>query len=480
MQIHSINQALKQVYSHIKKDLNMDLELIEKLQGIEEDTMSTLMDMGSGYGIDSEFIDENINAAIVAHGLNLEPSLENLQYIKRLGFSLSAGIERLLNSEHLEGDILSSREMAKLLLAPQDIKDLLIDFREKDLLDMADRIDQLLAFTRARNEEYMDLSMRLFVDPNSGEELQYELDQIIEILSELNLETTSETIGFVDKFLFVFGEDIPDALQVSALLQNYESTSELENLMENPEEFIEFFRDIHSYERLMDMEKGQKIYDRLAMAMKQIQRYIKTFTVDRRDIVSNFLKDEIQNFRQLIDDILIADEILREEILDLFESTFQTIEDNNIEALIHTKIEADISKILQQQIGEEFPFWLLPIISQLENNPIYGELWIKKDVSQSNDMERPYVLSLYSDMKNLGRIDICIYGLGQNIDVYILSDSSAKDLIFRHKKYIIDILRSFNFSIGRLDVLEHRVRGTVLSYMLTKSLDTNRDIDIKI
>ena len=164
MQITSINQLLRQIYSN---NVDIDPKLIENLQQIEQDTTSTLVDMKSDYVGNRDFMDEEINAAIVAFALDIEPTAENFLYIKRLGFSMGVNLQRLIKYISREDSRLLTEDMVDLLLTPEEVKELLSEFNENHLIDMADRIDLLLALARSNSGEYIDISTRLFIDPNS-------------------------------------------------------------------------------------------------------------------------------------------------------------------------------------------------------------------------------------------------------------------------------------------------------------------------
>lgn len=477
MQITSINQLLKQIYSN---NVDIDPKLIENLQQIEQDTTSTLIDMKSDYVNNWDFIDEEINAAIVAFTLDIEPTAENLLYIKRLGFSMGVNLQRLIKYISEKDSRLLTEDIVDLLLTPEEVKELLSEFNENHLIDMADRIDLLLALARSNSGEYIDISTRLFIEPNSQEKIQQELDQIVEILLKLDMDITAENIELVDKFVFVFREQTLDVVQVLASLQNGESTLGLKSLMEKPEEFLKFYSDIHSYEQLIDTVNKQEIYHKISAFIDQIERYIRLFPMDEQREIINLFKEELLALEFLSKILYGHDEGLKRELRDRFESNLKAMENSNMKAALYTRIESDIGETLQLQLKDDFPFWLIPIFSQYENSSIFGELWIKKEDHRQKESKPPYNLYLWSDFDNLGRVDMCIYGIEQNIDVYMLCQSQVKNLIIENKENIMDILKYHNFSVGIFQILDPKSKGSILSYLLASSTGIDKDIDIRV
>lgn len=477
MQITSINQLLRQIYSN---NVDIDPKLIENLQQIEQDTTSTLVDMKSDYVGNRDFMDEEINAAIVAFALDIEPTAENFLYIKRLGFSMGVNLQRLIKYISREDSRLLTEDMVDLLLTPEEVKELLSEFNENHLIDMADRIDLLLALARSNSGEYIDISTRLFIDPNSQEKMQRELDQIVEILLKLDMDVTAESIELVDKFVFVFQDATQEVVQLLASLQNGESTLELKNLMEKPEDFLKFYSDIHNYEQLIDTVNGQEIYHKMSAFINQIERYIRLFPIDEQREIINLFKEELLTLEFLSKILYSHDEELIRELRDRFESNIKAMENSHMKAALYTRIESDIGETLQLQLKDDFPFWLVPIFSQYGNSFIFGELWINKEAHRQKERKSPYNLYLWSDLDNLGRVDICICGIERNIDVYMLCQAQVKNLIIEHKENIIDILKYHNFTVGIFQILDPKSQGSILSYLLASSTGINKDIDIRV
>lgn len=473
MQITSINQLLRQIYP------NIDNELIENLQ-IDKDITSTIINMKSDSINDTQIIDTATNTAVMAAVLNVEPTDENLLYLQRLGFSIGLNMKRLLklvseeNSEHLQ------KIIEELSMQPEEIKNFLMEFSENDLIGVADKLDKLLALLRQSAGEYVDLSTKLSTKIYTDESIQEHIESIISFLLENQMDITSENIELVDKFMFVFDNETSDIMWAIDVLHHSESTIDIKKLIKDPQEFLKIYRHIHSYEQLMDTIDRQDIQHIAEVFIGQIERYTKLFPLEERKEIINFLKTKsIESYflSQIASDM---EEDLKQELMDLFESKIKLMEDSSVRAALYTRIESDIADTLQLQIKDNFPFWLVPIFLQNSNSHTFGELWVKKRNSKNEEKEMPYGLFLWSDFDCLGRIEMFIYGLDKNIDVYLLPQSDTTNLIMDSRDRMINILENYGLTVNSFQLLNPKDKSSLFSHILVTSTGTNKSLDIKI
>ncbi|NMA94544.1 MAG: hypothetical protein GX974_00715 [Clostridiales bacterium] len=494
MKITSIDQALMQLYAKIEKNLDIDLELPEKVQALSKRYDNNILHNLDALHIDQSSIsndlimDRDISAAIVSLALGIKPTDKNHLFIKRLGYSVGSGIQRLLTPAPEDDNSQITNNILDIAMPLEEIADFITQFNGEDLIELAKQIDLLLAYTRKASGEYLDIPTRLLLEPHNQAQMQQEIDSAIMFLKENNFEINQENIEFVDKLLFIFREPNQEVPQVLEFLAHHESTINLESVLNDPETFLNFYIDIHSFDDLIDRADTEEVYNLFDSLIDKIERFIKTFPEHRRGEVLSLFEDSLLNLSEnepfiheiILEDLEKLNNNVRDDLAKLFKSRLHSIKESNTRSNLYTLIESDLGEILQYQVADEFPFWLVPIISQYEDLPVFGELWIKKRSKDNPSKKSPYALSLWADFENFGRMEFFIYGIDRNIDIYIICRSEVQNVIVNNKENILNVFKEYEFSVKKFKVSNPKAKQTIFTYILAKSAEIQKNIDVSI
>lgn len=479
MKISSINYILRQLYPH--DEVNIDNVSMNKLE-LEGNMSSTIVDTKNTNIniIDGKTIDIKNNAPIIATALNIESTEQNLAYIQRLGFSMVVNLKRLIELINKDNKTLIYEKLDKILPSPTQIQNSLEKLSDEDILNIADIADTLMAIIRYYDGEYVDIHTRLSLDIGSDEYTKQHLEHIVEILVELNMEITPENIELVDKFIFVFEDNTSHILNLLKTLQQNKSTIDIENIMDQPEIFLKFNEVIHNNEHIIDNSTAQDIYEKADEFIGYVNRYIKLFPIESRKNIFIFFKNALldpSNSDQVLPGL---DATSKEKILEFFKTEMDFIRQSNIKAVLYNRIEEDISYALSLQLKDNFPFWLIPIFTIYNDKFLLGELWVKKRTSKNEEKASPYNLFVWWEFPNLGHIEIGINGIAKNINMYMLSPANSIDIIRKYKDQMTDILKVHGFIVGDFELLELKDNESILIHTLANSINTHKNLDIKI
>lgn len=474
MKISYLNQLITQLYDNTE----IDNKSLESLQ-IDNNITSTILNLKNP-SIDEKSLDTIDTIPIITAALNMEPTEENLAYIQRLGFSLGINLERLISLINKDDIKYFMQELNKVSISPDEIQTLMQDMTIEDLLNISNILDKIIAMIRYDNGEYINISTRLsanIYDDNIS--FESHMEQILNILQELDMDINPENIEIVDKFIFVFKEEIFDFMHVLKSQNENNSTINLKNIIEEPTTFLAFYKTTHNINKTMSDRDIQYIYNKANNIIECIDRYVRLFPVEiRKDIYAIFrkilLKPQYMN-------ILFpkVNTHFEGKLINFFETKLKHFEDNNVKLTLYSRIESDIAECLSLQIKDDFPFWLIPIFTSYGENLLFGEVWINKVLPKHNQKKLPYNLFLWSEFSNIGRIELFIHGVDKNINVYILCSNDTVDLIKKHDDKIIGILKSYGFVVNYFNLANLKDRNTIYRYLFTISI-ARGTLDIKI
>lgn len=469
MKISYINQLITKLYENT--DIND--EPLENLQN-KDDITSTILNL-KDLSIDETVLDTVDNTPAIAATLNIKHTKANLAYIQRLGFSIGINLEKLSSLIDEDKRETICEQLKKFAISPEEIRALLQDMTIEDLLYISDALDKMVAIIRYHNGEYINITTRLSAGIDNEVSMEYNMQQILDILQELDMSVTPENVEIIDKFIFVFEEKSLELVQILKNVNESGTTIDIKDIIQEPKAFLEFNRIIHNLTHTVDNSNIQYIHHRT----NDIISYIKLFPTEIRKNIYKLFEKELSNLQYI--DLLFpeVDMDFKKELMTLFESKLKYIEDDSIVSELYSLIEADIAEVLNIQIEDNFPFWLIPIFTVYDNKLLFGELWISKKYPRHQGKSLPYNLFLWSDFPHLGRIELFIHGIDKNINIYILSSDTTVDLIKKHNENITQILKSHGFTVKYINYSKLKDRNSIYRYIFTTSVARD-ELDIRI
>lgn len=398
--------------------------------------------------------------------LGLEPTEENLMYIKRLGLFISGDLRKLLTFLQ-EDDKQHILEQIKAFAVPLDEAEGYIqNLSEGDIIDTFNNVDYIMYHVKDEYGEYIDLYDRIkandLANPktNSYINIKEHLQNLVDLASDFNIPLTSENIVLLDKLYFVFGKNTED------IIKNLDQSNlehRIEKILKQPEMLFKIYET--AYENAGNKANNQEVWQ---MFINIFSNYVKLFPLAERQRVLDIW------YR------LLTNNKMDQTIIKNFEDNAQKIKKHTTKMMLYRRIHGDMAGALERQTKDTFPFLFVPLFIVYDEKIIFGEMWTIKNRKDNNQKNKYYSVFLWSDISKIGRIETSIQGIDKTINVKFFSQPQIADIMDKNKDSIIQIFNRYKFNTNSIMFLPLKDQYGGLNAFLNDMLKILPSLDIKI